>query len=105
MEFDPLEVIEGKDKTELQQIIIKLNNDGILLDDEDPSFSSSMLMKYWNSSCEKYLRENGYRGGRLLPIGKYFVGIGNLYALINTDKDEAHRIAMSYLEDLANQYE
>lgn len=105
MEFDPLEVIKRAEKTDLQKIIVKLNEDGILLDDEDPSFSSSMLMKYWNSSCEKYLREKGYEGGSLLPIAKYFVGIGNLYALINTDKDGSHKIAISYLENLSKKYE
>lgn len=59
-------------------------------------------MNNWTLKCEEYLHDRGYHGGRLLPIGKYFSKAGNLYALINNEKEGTHKLAIRHLEDLAN---
>lgn len=100
--FNPIDVIESKEPYELEEIILELNDTGILFNEDEPSFMSDMLMKNWTTECEEYLRDRGYDGGILLPIGKFISGTGNLYALINTEEEGALESARNHLEVLAN---
>lgn len=87
-----IDVVEGQSNENLELIIEKLNQDGIIVDNHNPSFHSSMAMNHWHANCEEYLRKgredikNRYTGGKLV-IGwtnkdnNYCLMDSNIYSL------------------------
>lgn len=97
-----IEVVENQSNENLELIIEKLNHDGIIIDNKEPSFHSSMAMKHWHPYCEKYLREgrknikDTYTGGRLF-VG--WTNEGNNYCLVDSDKYSREE-GIEYMESI-----
>lgn len=84
-----IKVVEEQSDENLRLIIKELNYNGIIIDNKEPSFHSSMAMKNWNPYCEDYLRKgredikDTYTGGKLY-VG--WTNEGNNYCLMDADK-------------------
>lgn len=90
------EVVTGNIGEDIHDIVKKLTDDAIMIDDTDPSFHSSMAMKFWNDSCEKHLRDHGYSGGPLKTAQESYSEIGDLFVLFDEDEYTATE-AIEYL--------
>jgi hypothetical protein len=92
-----VEVLKSFDKKDIDNIVDVLN-DKHMVSDEDDTALSSYIMKIWSHECYVYLKENGYRGGDLRIIGKYFPNYGASYLLydkINLTFEEAYDYLIS----------
>lgn len=96
----------GTRPSNIEQIIEVLNEDGIIIDNRDPSFNSSMAMNHWNPECEAYLkqgdedsekREVYYTGGTLLVGWSEEL---NSYCLYNSEIYPLAEKAVEYMESI-----
>lgn len=101
-----LDVVKGQTTSNIEQIIEVLNEDGIIIDNRDPSFNSSMAMNHWNPECEAYLkqgdedsekREVYYTGGTLLVGWSEEL---NNYCLYNSEIYPLAEKAVEYMESI-----
>lgn len=110
-EQDALKVVKGQSISDIERIIEALNKDGIIIDNRDPSFNSSIAMNYWSPKCEAYLkgedkgdeesekRKINYTGGTLLvgwieKLNNYFLYNSNIYPL--------EKKAVEYIENITS---
>lgn len=97
-----INVVKGQSNEDLERIIEKLNYDGIIIDNHEPSFHSSMAMNHWHPSCEEYLRKgreaikSHYTGGTLI-IG--WTNEGNNYCLMDSNTYSPEE-GVEYMESL-----
>ena len=105
-EQDALDVVKGQSTSDIERIIEALNKDGIIIDNHDPSFNSSIAMNHWSPECEAYLREDdekskkreiNYTGGTLL-VG--WTEELNNYCLYNSDIYPLAEKAVEYMESI-----
>lgn len=76
--------------TDIELLIIILKARDILFEGDVP-FLTASIIEYHYKELEELLRENGYNGGRLIPI---FIGIDKsslTYAMFDSDEVEAEK--------------
>ncbi len=96
-----LHVLREINPATLSKIIEQLNNSGIILDEDTPSFNSTVIEK-WEESCDDFLRNLGYCGGNLQVEGKYYNNHGAVYALFDEDiydYSEAREYMDTYIQN------
>lgn len=56
-------------------------------------------MEAWNTSCDEFIQNKGFEGGKLSCIGKMIEGYGAIYLLYDTEQltyDQANLQLNSY---------
>ena len=101
-----LDVVKRQTTSNIEQIIEVLNEDGIIIDNRDPSFNASMVMNHWSPECEAYLEQGDedsekrdvyYTGGTLLVGWSEEL---NNYCLYNSDIYPLAEKAVEYMESI-----
>ena len=83
----------------IEYLVTKLNEDGMVSDEDNNVGISSTMLENWSEEYSERLRRDGYLGGELFCIGKYFCGHGAIYVLYDTE-NVSHEDATDYLETL-----
>ena len=78
-------------------LVKKLNENGMISDEDNDLKISSTMLEYWTDECTDYLHKNGYTGKSLTFIGGYFEGHGAIYVLY--DQSIGYEEAKHYLEE------
>ena len=91
---------EGQ-RERIEYLVTRLNEDGMVSDEDNSVGISSTMLERWSEECTEGLRKNGYFGGDLLCIGRYFCGHGAVYVLYDTE-NISYEEAMAYLETLGS---
>jgi hypothetical protein len=106
-ESESLKAVQEVEVNDLEQIIQKLNADGIIADSDYPTFTSQ-VMDFWNTKCDDHLRLYGYRGAHLDSCTNYYEDIGNWCVLYDTarysESDETLPCPREYLDSKAKEY-
>ena len=101
-EKDTLETVQKSDIKHIEHIVQHLNNYGIV--DETDSFVIPVL-EYWSIECDNYLKNHGYKGGRLKLAANFYEGIGYCGALFDTNKyNESLLCPREYLDTRAQEF-
>lgn len=99
-------VVKKQTTSDIDRISEALNEDGIIIDNRDPSFNSSMVMNHWSHECEAYLkwgdeeskkRKVYYKGGTLITGWSKKL---NNYCLYNSKIYTLEEEAVEYMESI-----
>ena len=97
---DILQVLkEERQKAMVEYLVTTLNTTKLFSDEDNNVGVSSTMLEHWSDECTEYLRENGYTGGELFCIGKYFSAHGAIYVLFDR-QGVTYEEANEYLERL-----
>lgn len=97
MSTDNIKAITGITSSDIDRLIILLKARDILFEGDLPILTASVI-EYHYEELEELLRQNGYNGGKLIPI---FAGIDKsslTYALYDSDEIGAEK-AMEMVRD------
>lgn len=101
-EKNTLKIVQESSTEHIEHIVQHLNDYGIV--DEVESFVIPVL-QYWSIECDSYLKDNGYKGGRLKLVAKFYEGIGNCAVLFDTNKyNESLLCPREYMDKKAQEF-
>lgn len=100
MKVNPLEVLQNMGSDALIDMITRLNDFGIVSDEDDLGLSS-VVIERWNEPCDDYISELGYTGGKIERCGNNIEDVGAVYAVYNSTCI-SFEVAMEYLQSFRN---
>lgn len=101
-EKDTLKTVQESGIEHIEHIVQHLNDYGIV--DEVESFIIPVL-EHWSIECDNYLKNYGYKGGRLKLAANFYKGIGNCGVLFDTNKyNELLRCPRKYMDKKAQEF-
>lgn len=98
-----IDILRGADKECIGKLVAKLNLDGIVSDEDDCLISSHMV-EHWTIESTEYLRENEYKGGKLISHAKFFSAHGAVYVLFD-ENENTYDSATTYMDEHVDNYE
>ncbi len=103
MKFDCEASLRNIPASEIERVLIQLDNEHIVLDEHD-NFLNSDLIEYCSKDVARLLRRHGYSGGPLKVEGHFFSGHGAVYALYDSRILKREK-ALNYMARWAENYQ